>query len=281
MHAGALSFALLLALSPAPIEAFAQSSPSFSGPSGIPPQIIPLYGRGGPTGNSSGDAGNAHTGGITSDGGTSASTTGRTTSGNGGSNTAVYPTSDAVGSPTDTRELQTLSQSPAGSTAITTSDSLSVNPATTAAFASAESNFQNVPTANGSSSAYGFWQMTRPTFVGVSNDNGLGYTAADLTDPSAQAVVAPYYIQQIASTISAATGQPATTLQTYGGWVFGPDAGTRIASAPDSTSLNTIVSAQILANNSMTGWTVGDFRQAMSSRLGAAANQTALTTTGA
>ena len=33
--------------------------------------------------------------------------------------------------------------------------------------------------------------------------------------------------------VSASTGQPATTLQAYGGWVFGPDAGAQIAGADD------------------------------------------------
>jgi hypothetical protein len=107
----------------------------------------------------------------------------------------------------------------------------------------------------------------------------LGLSPSSLTDPAAQATAAPYYLQQIASTVTAATGEPATTLQAYGAWVFGPDAGAQIATATSSTPLSAIVSAQSLANNGMSNWTVGDFQTAMAARLGPAANQPVLTTT--
>jgi hypothetical protein len=149
-----------------------------------------------------------------------------------------------------------------------------------AAIAQVESGFQNVGTANGSTTATGPWQFTQGTFNAVSQSNNLGFSSSDLTNPAAQAMEAPYYLQQIASTIGAATGQPASTLQAYGGWVFGPDAGAQIATASASTPLSAMASAQSLANNGMSNWTVGDFETAMTTKLGAAANQTVLTTQG-
>ena len=71
--------------------------------------------------------------------------------------------------------------------------------------------------------------------------------------------------------------QPATTLQAYGGWVFGSSAGARIAAVSDDNPLSQLVSAQSLSNNGMSSWTVGQFRQVMTNRLGLAVNQAVLT----
>ena len=186
------------------------------------------------------------------------------------------PTTDA----SDTPQLHTLLAQSYGHTAVDTSDQLGVNPASVAAIAQVESGFQNVGTANGSTTATGPWQFTRGTFDEVSQSNNLGFGPSSLTDPNAQATAAPYYLQQIASTIGAATGRPATTLQAYGAWVFGPDAGAQIATASSNVPLSALVGGQSLANNGMSNWTVGDFRTAEMSKLGLAANQTVLTTQG-
>lgn len=147
-----------------------------------------------------------------------------------------------------------------------------------AAIGKAESNFQNVPTANGSSSATGPWQITSGTFMQYSNQYGLGYTTADMTNPADNAQVASYVISSYANTVSRSTNAPATVLQTYGAYVFGPSAGSNIATANDSAPLSQFVSSQALANNNMAGWTVGQFRSVMSSRLGSAANETVAVT---
>ncbi|MGH8256350.1 MAG: transglycosylase SLT domain-containing protein, partial [Steroidobacteraceae bacterium] len=89
--------------------------------------------------------------------------------------------------------------------------------------------------------------------------------------------VASYIVSSYASTVSQATSAPATVLQTYGAYVFGPSAGSNIATASDSAPLGQFVSSQALSNNNMTGWTVGQFRSVMSSRLGSAANETVTT----
>ena len=164
-----------------------------------------------------------------------------------------------------------------GVTAQTVAQRLGVTVDSVAAVGQAESGFRNVPTSNGSSSATGPWQFTIGTFQTVSNRYGLGYTAADITNPQAQATEVSYLMRDNANAISQATGQAATTLQAYGGWVFGTTPGVQIASAADNTPLTQFVSATALANNGMSSWTVGQFRQVMTNRLGSAANQPVLT----
>ena len=70
------------------------------------------------------------------------------------------------------------------------------------------------------------------------------------------------------------SGQPATVVQTYGAYVFGPTAGSQLAMAAPSTPLSSFVSAQALANNNMQGWTVGQFQQVMAGRLGSTSGET-------
>lgn len=79
-----------------------------------------------------------------------------------------------------------------GATAVATASQTGVNAESVAAIGQAESKFQNVATANGTSSATGPWQIVTPTFLGTSQKYGLGYTAADITNPQAQAVEASY-----------------------------------------------------------------------------------------
>lgn len=175
--------------------------------------------------------------------------------------------------------LDQLMATPFGSSAASDAAAAGINVDALAAIGKAESNFQNVGTANGTSSAAGPWQLTSGTFMQYSNANGLGYTAADMTNPADNAQVASYVISSYANTVSQATQAPATVLQTYGAYVFGPSAGANIATAQASTPLSQFVSSQALANNNMAGWTVGQFRSTMSTRLGAGANETVVSST--
>ena len=145
-----------------------------------------------------------------------------------------------------------------------------------AAIGQVESNFQNVGTANGSTSANGFWQITTGTWNGTVARNGLG--SLDPSNPADQAVVASNIIRDTAQKVSNATGQSATTLQVYGGYLFGPSYAGALATEADGTPLSAIIPAASLANNGMQNLTVGDFRSRISSRLGSAANQPVLTT---
>lgn len=166
-----------------------------------------------------------------------------------------------------------------GATAVSAASQTGVNAEAVAAIGQAESRFQNVATANGSSSATGPWQIVTPTFVGTSQKYGLGYTAADVTNPQAQAVEASYIIKDTAAAVSAATNQPATVAQTYAGYVFGPANGARIAAAGNDVPLSSIVPANYLTNNNLPlTTTVGQLNANYAARLGSAANQRVLTT---
>jgi hypothetical protein len=105
----------------------------------------------------------------------------------------------------------------------------------------------------------------------------LPYTAADITNPAAQATVASYIAKDYATTVSNSTNQPATVLQTYGAWVYGPTAGAKMATADASAPLSNFISDTALENNHMTGWTVGEFNTVFSAKLGSTANQPVLT----
>jgi hypothetical protein len=252
--AGSLILLPLCAVSAALGDPVAQTA------TGLPPQIIPSTPEVGviimqfPGSSSPSGQGSAGTG------------TGSTSSG----------TSSSAGSGSAYDELMATSY---GAQAAQDAAAAGINVDAMAAIAQAESNLQNVPTANGSSSATGPWQLTTGTFMQYSNENNLGYTPADMTNPADNAQVASYVMASYANSVSQETGAPATVLQTYGAWVYGPNAGGQIAAANASAPLSEYVSAQALANNNMTGWTVGQFYSNISARLGSAANETVVQTT--
>ena len=79
--------------------------------------------------------------------------------------------------------------------------------------------------------------------------------------------------------VSGTASAGATVLQTYAGYVFGPNNGAAIATAPDSTLLSTILPASYLSNNNLSpSTTVGQLNANYAARLGSAANQRVLTT---
>lgn len=149
---------------------------------------------------------------------------------------------------------------------------LGLNAEALAGIAEAESHDMNVADANGSTSAYGVYQITQPTWNSIVSKYGLPYTSADMTNPAAQSVVAGYILQNYSQSVETVTGTPPTVIQSYGAWVFGSGPGSAIAVAPPETPLSQYVSAQDLANNGMQGWTVGEFQQNMAQRLGGTAN---------
>jgi len=224
---------------------------------GVPPQIIPSYAEvGAPTfvtpsggGSFMGDTGTGSTG--TSSG--SMDWTGYT-SGTGSS------------------AMDSMMATSYGALAAASASQAGVAPEAMADLGQLESGFRNVGTSNGSSSATGPWQITTGTWAGEIAKYNLPYTASDITNPAAQATVASYIASDYANAVSAQTNQPATVLQTYGAWVFGPNPGANIATANPSTPLSNFVSAAALANNNMTGWTVGQFDAKFSSKLGSSAN---------
>jgi len=191
-----------------------------------------------------------------------------------GSDTSVAP-----GDGGQSSAMMALASTSYGATAVSTAAQTGVNAEAVAAIGQAESRFQNISTANGSSAATGPWQIVPGTFTGTSQKYGLGYTAADITNPQAQAVEASYIIKDTAAAVSAATGQPATIAQTYAGYVFGPNNGAKIATAGNDMLLSQIVPASYLTNNNLPlSTTVGQLNANYAARLGAAANQRVLTT---
>ena len=167
---------------------------------------------------------------------------------------------------------------PYGDTAVSTAAQTGVNAEAVAAIGQAESQFQNIPTANGTSSATGPWQIINSTFLATSQKYDLGYTAADITNPQAQAVEASYIIKETATAVTAATSQPATVAQAYDGYVFGPTKGAALATASDSAPLSTVLSATDLSNNNLSPTTtVGQLNANYAARLGSAATQRVLT----
>lgn len=149
---------------------------------------------------------------------------------------------------------------------------LGLNAEALAGIAEAESRDTNVADANGSTSAYGVYQITQPTWNSIVSKYGLPYTAADMTNPADQTVVAGYILQNYSQSVATAINAPPTVIQSYGAWVFGAGPGSEIATASADTPLSQYVTAQDLANNGMQGWTVGEFQQNMAQRLGGTAN---------
>jgi len=227
-------------------------------PSGLPETIIPVFPEVGFTG---------YTG-----PGPAGPSTGGTTGATSGSGTVV------VGKDGQTAALTNMLAQSYGATAVATATRLGVSAETTAAIGQAESSWRNVPTDNGTSSATGPWQITSGTFTEFSSRYGLGYTAADINNPEAQAVVSNHIIRDTAAAIEAATGRPATTLQTWTGYVMGATGGVAIATAQDSKPVASLVPARFLSNNNLpANITVGELNTIYAARLGPASHQPALT----
>jgi len=195
--------------------------------------------------------------------------------GDGGGPTSTDGSTDWTGySGGGTAAMDAMMATPYGALASQSATQLGLNPEAMAGLGQLESGFRNVGTENGSSSATGPWQITTGTWNGTVAKYNLPYTAGDITNPAAQAQVASYIAKDYANAVSEKTGQPATVLQTYGAWVFGPSPGGNMARADTSSSLSNFVSDKALSNNNMTGWTVGQFYSKFGNKLGSGANQT-------
>jgi hypothetical protein len=202
--------------------------------------------------------------------------------GDGGGPTGTDGSTDTSASSTDwtgysgggTAAMDAMMATPYGAMASQSASQLGLNPEAMAGLGQLESGFRNVGTANGSSSATGPWQITTGTWNGTVAKYNLPYTTGDITNPAAQAQVASYIAKDYSNAVSKQTGQPATVLQTYGAWVFGPTPGSNMATADPAKPLSSFVSDQALSNNNMTGWTVGQFYSKFGNKLGSGANQT-------
>ncbi|WP_310889185.1 transglycosylase SLT domain-containing protein [Gluconacetobacter diazotrophicus] len=172
-----------------------------------------------------------------------------------------------------TNATQTLLSESYGSQAVADATAAGINPDTLAAFGQIESQFQN--TGNSSSSASGVWQITDATWDQYASQ--LGLSDADRSDPAVQAQVASAIISSYASSVASATGTSPTSEQVYGAYMFGTSAGSKIATASADAPLSNFVSATALANNNMTGWTVGQYYATVAKRMGSGASEAAIT----
>ncbi len=243
------------------VAGLAPIGPTYADPApvimtGVPPQIIPTYAEvGAPTF-------------VTPSGG--GSFMGDTSTGSTGGSSGSM---DWTGyTPGGSSAMDAMMATSYGALAASSATQVGVTPEAMADLGQLESGFKNVGTSNGSSSATGPWQITTGTWAGEIAKYNLPYTASDITNPAAQATVASYVASDYANAVSSKTGQPATVVQTYGAWVFGPTPGANIATATASTPLSNFVSATALSNNNMTGWTVGQFNANFSSKLGSSAS---------
>jgi len=241
----------------------AVADPAPSNFQGVPAQIIPTYQEvGAPTFTT--PSGAASFSGLQSGTGT-----GGTDPGAGGSGGST-PYAGGGSTP-----LQSMMATSYGQIAYTTAQQLGNSPDAVAAFGVLESGFQNVGTANGSTSATGPWQITTGTWNDYVARYNLPYTTADMTSPDAQAVVANYIIKDYSAQVSTAINASATVAQAYGAFVFGVRGGSALAGATNPNApMSDYVSATALANNNMTGWTVAQFYNRVSSKVGSVATQT-------
>jgi muramidase (phage lysozyme) len=224
---------------------------------GVPPQIIPSYAEVG-----------APTFVTPSGGGSFMGDTG--TSGTGTSSGSMDWTGYTSGS--GSSAMDAMMATSYGALAASSATQAGVTPEAMADLGQLESGFRNVGTSNGSSSATGPWQITTGTWADTVAKYNLPYSASDITNPAAQATVASYIAKDYSNAVSEETGKPATVVQTYAAWVFGPSPGANIAVANASDPLSKYVSATNLSNNNMTGWTVGQFNANFSGKLGSSAS---------
>jgi hypothetical protein len=193
----------------------------------------------------------------------STSTSGDTSSGDGSGSTT-----GASGS-----ALSTLESEDYGSAAVADATNLNENPNALADIASVESNFENVGDAGGTTSATGPWQVTQGTFNYINQEYGLGLSPSDINNPTDEAEVAAYTINNYAQQMQSLTGSPPTIVQTYGSYEFGPEYGNALATAPSSATLGSLVPAKYLANNQIpASTTVGQYYANESAKLGSTAN---------
>lgn len=169
--------------------------------------------------------------------------------------------------------MQDMMATAYGQTAVTTAGQLGENSNAVAAFGQIESGFRNVNDSLGTTQATGPWQVVPGTWAYTVARYNLPYTAADITNPSAQAVVAPYIIKDYADQLQNNLGTTPTISQTYGSYLFGPKYAPVLAQANSNEPLSAVVPPTEAANNNMSNWTVGMYNSYVSSKFGSVGGQ--------
>jgi type II secretory pathway pseudopilin PulG len=209
-----------------------------------------------------------------------------------GSPTPPLDTGSGIGASTGTASnvggsdpLNTMLGTSWGSTAVSNAEALGVNPSALAATCVLESGCQNV---GGSGSITGAFQMTSATYTAMINqalaDNpslasSIVPGLAGQSDPATQSIAASEYLSQAAQALQSAGVSNPTVLQARGYYNFGPS-GAALATADDSELMSQAmpnVSQTTFSNNGVTpGETVGQWKSAVSAKIGTAANQSVI-----
>ena len=247
----------------------ALANPQLSTVTGVPQQIIPQMPEVGlpsytaPTGSVSLFGGTSGTGAIGSGGGTGAST--------------------------GSSALDTMNATSWGLAASQNSQVLGVNASALAATCVVESGCQNVGAPGSSGNITGAFQMMASTYqsslaAALAQDPSLASNIvpglAGQNDPATQSIAAAEYLRQSALQLQAAGISNPTALDVRGSYNFGGVNGVAIANADPSTPMSTVLqsmSASTLASNGITaGETVGQWKSAVSAKMGSAANASVL-----
>ncbi len=157
-----------------------------------------------------------------------------------------------------------------------------------AATCAMESNCQNVGASSSVSNASGAFQMINSTYTADIN-GALAYDPdisgsivtglAGKMDPGTEAYAAAYEMRTDAQLLQTNGVSDPTVLQVRAIYQFGAGDGVGVATANDSDNLSELLSltpAQLAANGLSTSTTVGQWRQAIVSKLGSTASQSVL-----
>jgi hypothetical protein len=182
--------------------------------------------------------------------------------------------------------LTTLLGTSFGSQVITNAQAMGVNPSALAATCVIESGCQNV---GGQGTVAGLFQMTSSTYTAMINEAlaqnpGLsGQIVPGLAgqmDPATESIAASQYLIDATAALQSAGVSDPTVLDTRGYYNFGPS-GAALATAADSQLMSQAmpnVSQGTFTNNGVTpDETVGQWKAAVSAKIGNAANQSVLT----
>jgi hypothetical protein len=230
---------------------------------GVPQQIIPQVGEVGlpaftfPTGTVSSGSGTTGTGTM-----------------NGGTGTS-----------TDSSALDTMNATSWGAAASQNAQALGVNASALAATCVMESGCQNLGGPGSAGNITGAFQMMASTYqssmaAALQQDPSLASNIvpglAGQNDPATQAIAAAEFLRQDALQLQAAGISNPTALDVRGSYNFGGVNGVAIANADPSTPMATVLqsmSASTLAQNGITpGETVGQWKSAVSAKMGSAAS---------
>jgi len=184
--------------------------------------------------------------------------------------------------------LNTMLNQPWGITAINNAEALGVNPTAVAATCVMESGCQDVGS-SGSSSATGAFQMMPSTYNGMISAalaqnpdlaSSIVLGAAGMSDPATESIAASEYLLQGAQSLESAGISDPTVLQVRGYYNFGAGYGAQLAAAPDDEPMSNVLSGMsqsaLAANGIAADETVGQWRSAISAKLGNAASQPVL-----